>query len=89
MRAYIDPETGQIGIPSPLPEVPEEKTGAEPVLHEERLPDGSYMVDLKGTGVDYMVMNIDPKTGKRTTQCVDDPKKALQAPVSTPQPADR
>jgi hypothetical protein len=90
MRVYIDPETGQIGVPNPLPQLPpEEKPGAEPVLHEEVLPDGSVMIDLKGTSVDYMVMQIDPKTGKRTTTCTDDPKKALQAPASTPQPADR
>ena len=90
LRAYIDPETGQLGVPSPLPALPpEEKPGAEPVLHEEVLPDGSVMIDLKGTGVDYMVMQIDPKTGRRTTRCVDDPKQALQAPVSTPEPADR
>lgn len=90
MRAYIDPETGQIGVPNPLPQLPpEEKPGAEPVLHEEVLPDGSVMIDLKGTGVDYLVMQIDPKTGKRTTRCVDDPKKAMQAPASTLQPADR
>ena len=90
MRAYIDPETGALGVPSPLPQLPpEEQPGAEPVLHEEVLPDGSVMIDLKGTGVDYMVMRIDPKTGKRTTRCVDDPKQALQAPASAPQPEDR
>ena len=59
MRAFIDPETGLItSTPPPGAIVPEEAR-PEPVLEQVTLPDGSVMMDLKGTLQDYMVLQLD------------------------------
>jgi len=88
MRAVVDPETGQIGSSVALP--PTEEKPARPAttteLHEEILPDGSRMVDLQGTGEEFMVMKVDAN-GKRSMACVHDPAKALAATPTTPAPA--
>jgi hypothetical protein len=84
MRAYIDPETGTIGGPGPLPPPSDEAVKAlesavqqEPV--ETVLPDGSVMLDLKGRGQEYFILQLDAD-GRRVARCVEDPNSALQTP---------
>jgi len=80
MRAYIDPETGLVtsvpppGAIQPTAENPE----VEPV--QIRLPDGSYMLDMKGSNVEYMVIKRDAD-GKPVVECTKDPKAATAAPA--------
>ena len=88
MRAFIDPETGLItSTPPPGAIVPEEAR-PEPVLEQVTLPDGSVMMDLKGTLQDYMVLQLDAN-GKKVVRCVEDPKAALQQTPPAPQREDR
>lgn len=85
MRAVIDPETGTISGNVPLPELSEaDKAALEPQATPEKilLPDGSIMIDLKGTMQEYYVMQIDPKTGKRSEACVTDPNHLPPTPAA-------
>lgn len=86
MRAYIDPETGQLGTPASLPPLStEEKALLEPAQapREVVLPDGSVMLELNGTGQEFTVMHLDA-AGNRTVQCVQDPAAvASTAPAGT------
>jgi hypothetical protein len=90
MRAFIEPETGMLGvpavIPAPTPEENASKTAEEPVLIH--MPDGSDMLDLRGTMQDYMVIQLDPN-GRQVMRCVEDPKAAQQTPPPAPQREDR
>src|SRR5262245_32880497 len=72
MRAYLDPESGGVivGVPIPGEEIAPEQ--APPQLQEEVLPDGSVMMDLKGTGQEYMILQVDA-AGERSVRCVQDP----------------
>jgi hypothetical protein len=84
MRAYIDPETGTLGGPGPLPPPsPEAVKALEPGTLEEPvetvMPDGSVMLDLKGRGQEYFILQLD-ENGQRQVRCVDDPTTALQTP---------
>lgn len=93
MRAFIDPETGQLGAPPVLPPLtPEEQASLNPESDLQpvqiTLPDGSVMVDLKGTCQEYSVMQLDAD-GRKVVRCVHDPKTALQNPAPAPQREDR
>lgn len=90
MRAYIDPETGQLGTGQLPPLTAEEKAQLEPtgVPVETVLPDGSVMIELNGTCQEFTVMKIDP-SGKRSVQCVQDPQSALQSPAAAAKPEER
>ena len=77
MRAYIDPETGQLtSIP---PAGTEQPVQADPVLLQVRLPDGSYMLDQKNAPEDYLILKLDAN-GNKVVECSQDPTKALQTP---------
>jgi hypothetical protein len=93
MRAFIDPETGQLGSPTELPPLTPEETAAleaqktnDPV--QIIFPDGSAMVDLKGTCQEFVVMEIDAQ-GKRTVRCVQHPDLPAHTPAPAAQPQDR
>jgi len=91
MRAYIDPETGQLGTSSALPPLPvDEKARLEPVQAPRQvvLPDGSVMLELNGTGQEFTVMHIDA-AGNRSIQCVQDPQRAIASPVPAAKPEGR
>ena len=92
MRAYIDPETGVLGGPGALPPLTEEEMKLlEPEVQEEPvetvLPDGSVILDLKGHGQEYFILQLDANA-QRVVRCVEDPKTALQSVPKT-QPEDR
>jgi hypothetical protein len=84
MVAYIDPESGELGGMPPEPLGEDGKPGEEPVLEPVTLPDGSLMLDLKGTGQEYFVLQRDA-AGRPVVRCVQDPK-TVRTP---PQPEDR
>ena len=89
MRAYIDPETGLLtSLPTASQTLAPPSVESEPVLQEEILPDGSVMIDLKGTLQDYLILQLDAN-GQKVVRCVEDPKAALQAPPQAPQREDR
>jgi hypothetical protein len=58
-------------------------------LVQQRLFDGSYMVDLQGRFKDYVILQLDP-SGKRVFRCVRN-ARALQSAVPVPvaQPVER
>ena len=77
MRAYIDPETGQLtSIP---PAGTEQPVQADPVLLQVRLPDGSYMLDQKNAPEDFLILKLDAN-GNKVVECTQDPTKAMQTP---------
>ena len=91
MRIYLDPESGTIGPPTPQsPAVVDHKSAPAPVEQPVQvvLPDGSVMMELKGTCQEYVVMQIDAN-GRLNTRCVQDPAAAVAHPNPTPQPQDR
>jgi hypothetical protein len=60
MRAYIDPETGTIGSMPPSGDLPgSTQSEPEPTFEQVVLPDGSVMVDLKGAGQEYYILELD------------------------------
>ena len=77
MRAYIDPETGQLTSVPPPGTV--EPTRTEPELLQVRLPDGSFMLDQKNAPEDYLILKLDAN-GNKVVECSQDPTKALQTP---------
>jgi hypothetical protein len=87
MRAFIEPETGQLGTPAEMPAVTEDatKVAQDPVL--VHMPDGSDMLELNGACTDYAIIKLDAN-GKKVVSCVEDPKAAQQAPPA-PQREDR
>jgi hypothetical protein len=91
MRAAIDPETGQLGMPTPEQQVVLEKAladvlppAAEPVLR--RQADGSLLVDLNGHGINYHVARRGPDGGLRL-DCVESEAK-VQRVLQSPPPVD-
>jgi hypothetical protein len=92
MRAYLDPESGTIGGMPPAPLAPEEETAVLELQDEEQpvetvLPDGSVMVDLKGHGQEYFILQIDA-SGRRVVRCVHAASVGKDI-AATPQPVDR
>lgn len=83
MRVYLDPETGTIGSMPPAEAMPA-APGPEPKLELVTFPDGSAMVDLKGTGQEYFILQLDA-AGNRTVLCTQDPKN-VTAPVAPAAP---
>ena len=85
LLAFIDPETGLLGGPIfPLVAPTDLSTSAaalDPI--EVRLPDGSYMLDLQGGGMDYLVLHIDA-FGKKTMRCVHGLEHAHQSLTVAP-----
>ncbi len=90
MRAFIEPETGKLGMPAELPAPVVATEAAQPseqpvLIH---MPDGSDMLDLRGTIQDYTVIQVDP-SGRTVLRCVTDPQAAVQAPPPAPKREER
>jgi len=91
MVVGIDPETGELGMPTPeqvrvISESQHREVdhSAEGLL-EVRHPDGSVSVDLQGRFQEYETVRVGPD-GKLTFRCVDGAENAKRA-VETPAPA--
>ncbi len=85
LLAFIDPETGLLGGPifslvAPFDLAPI-APAADPV--EVRLPDGSFMIDLQGGGMDFLMLHIDA-LGKKTMRCVHGFENAHHTLAVTP-----
>jgi hypothetical protein len=77
MRAYLDPETGTFGAPSPevlrAEGMAQAQEAAEETAQVVKLPGGGEM--LVGGPPDYVVAQRDAN-GKLVFRCVTDPKQA-------------
>ena len=83
LMAFIDPETGLLTGPiGQMVPLMDQRT-ANVVLEQVPLPGGGWMIDLKGTGLEYYVLHVDA-LGNRRVSCVQDPRRV--APVA-PLPA--
>src|SRR6185295_11916788 len=88
MVVGIDPETGQLGMPTPeqmqklselqQPQVDHSAEGLVEVHH----PDGSVSVDLQGRFQEYATVRVGPD-GKLIYQCVDGAENAKRAVKSS------
>jgi hypothetical protein len=77
VRVAIDPETGELGLPSP--EQARALSAAEATalsrssvgLHQVFFPDGTVMIDLQGRFMDYLVARRDA-SGRLRVGCAND-----------------
>ena len=72
LKIYLDPETGQLGGPgngAALANDIDPLNDSVDGLVEVRMPDGSYMLDMKGRFAEYAVIQTDA-SGKRVFRCV-------------------
>jgi hypothetical protein len=90
MLIGIDPETGQLGMPTPeqlknLSDLQQYQVDhSDAGLVEVHHPDGSVSIDLQGRFQEYATVRIGPD-GKLIFQCVDgaeSAERALQSPAS-------
>ena len=90
MTVAIDPQTGEIGLPTPEEAAELEKAATGPLDHSSeglqvvRHPDGHLSVDLQGRFMSYSVARLGPD-GRIHMQCVSGEKaarEALCAPVA-------
>jgi len=91
MRAFIDPETGRIGMMPAI--VPDDGSmilnDSDEGLSVQVMPNGSKLVDLQGRFQEYAVVQIG-RDGKPLFRCVHDPKLIeREAPAPTPLPEER
>ena len=85
LMAFLDPETGQLTGPISylVPPADQRAASANVLLTPVRTRSGGWLVDLKGTGMESYVLQIDP-LGNRRVICVQDPTRV---PVLLPMPA--
>lgn len=85
LMAFIDPATGLLTGPisSLVPPADQRAAAASVLLEPVQLPNGAWMLDLKGTGMESYVMHIDA-FGQRTVTCVQDAR--VPAVIATPAP---
>ncbi len=91
MRVAIDPETGRLGLPSAeqlerlRAAQPSSATSLPPALVERRMPDGSYMVDLRDQFMSdfVVVMGAD---GRLRVACTDEARAhdLVRTPPASP-----
>jgi hypothetical protein len=87
LRIYLDPETGVLGGPAngaALANDIDPLNDSVEGLTEVRMPDGSYMLDMKGRFAEYAMIQTDAN-GKRVFRCVGSRKELLQ-PAPAPAP---
>lgn len=95
MVVAIDPETGEITMPTPEQMqtlTRQETTGllrTTAGLQQVRLPDGTVMLDLQGRFLEFAVVQLDAQ-GRPHFRCLDDPaalRRALLERAPAPAPA--
>jgi hypothetical protein len=84
LMAFLDPDTGLLTGPisSLVPPADQRAASANVLLEPVPLPNGGWMLDLKGTGMESYVLHIDA-LGHRTVSCGQDSRTA-SAPVTAP-----
>lgn len=84
LMAFLDPETGLLTGPisSLVPPADQRAASASVLLEPVPLPNGGWMLDLKGTGMESYVLHIDT-FGRRSVTCV---QGVADAPASTATP---
>jgi len=88
LMAFLDPESGRLTGPIGNLQVPMDQlqTAISPEsLVPVTMPDGSVMLDLRGTLQDYVILQVDA-FGHSRMQCVTDPRLATPF-VSLPAPS--
>lgn len=87
LMAFLDPETGMLTGPigDLVPPVDQRAASANVLLTPERRPNGAWLLDLKGTGMEHYMIQIDP-LGNRRVFCVQDARHvhALAPPPAAP-----
>jgi len=85
LMAYLDPETGLIGSASMPLTVPDDLRPQLPVeaLFEVQLPNGSFMMDLQGTGEHFMMLHTDVLGLQRHFGCNQHDHSAPAAKVAS------
>jgi hypothetical protein len=95
LRAFIDPQTGQLRQPTPeelatwTKAAREELSRAVESLQPTVLPDGTLALDLQGLFMQDLVVTRRPD-GSLSTQCVPDSEREVAfaaPPQTTPKPA--
>ncbi len=85
LKIYLDPETGRLGAPpagaQALAQDIDPLNESDAGLVQVRMPDGHYMMDLKGRFAENVVVQIDP-SGRRVMRCVRSRAELLQSPVA-------
>ena len=73
LMAFLDPETGMLTGPigDLVPPVDQRAASANVLLTPEPRPNGAWLLDLKGTGMEHYMIQIDP-LGNRRVFCVQD-----------------
>lgn len=85
LMAFLDPETGLLtGSIVPMLPLMDQRT-ANVLLEQVPTPGGGWMIDLKGTGLEYYVLHVDALGNRRAT-CVQDLRRAAPAPPAPAQP---
>lgn len=77
--AFIDPETGLLAGPAGRLEPPADLFAPIVVLEQVPLPGGGWMMDLKGTGLEHVVLHLDDFGGS-SVSCVQHPRHATPRP---------
>lgn len=85
LMAFLDPETGLLTGPigDLVPPADQRAASANVLLESVRRPNGAWLMDLKGTGMEHYMIHVDA-LGNRRVVCVQDPRLA---PLFGPQAA--
>lgn len=85
LMAFLDPETGLLTGPigQLVPPADQQAAAANVLLESVRTPSGGWLLDLKGTGMEFYVLQVDA-FGRRYVSCVQDVR---HVPVLLPRPA--
>ena len=80
LMAFLDPETGMLTGPigDLVPPADQRAASANVLLTPVRRANGAWLLDLKGTGMEHYVIQIDP-FGNRRVFCVQDPRHATES----------
>lgn len=87
LMAFLDPDTGLLTGPigSLVPPADQRAAAANVVLQAMQRPNGAWLLDLKGTMLDYYVVHVDA-FGRRTVSCAQDPSHVHRPAPLPPAP---
>ncbi len=91
LMAFLDPETGLLTGPigSLVPPADQRSSSSAVVFEARPRANGAWLLDLKGTMLDYYVLHVDA-FGRRTVSCAQSPGHVhLPAPIPAAIAAER